>query len=100
MYTHIHVLGQLVVAANQHENLDKYLPAKNDQRLAVCLYDTSTGKFEGIAMRLAFIILRGDDEETIFSHGCLEKKSLILYSVAREKVPNAFIFTSFKKHFH
>ena len=51
-------------------------------------------------MRLAYIILRGDDEETIFSHGYLEEKSLILYSVAREKVPNAFIFTDFKKHFH
>ena len=48
MYTHIHVLGQLVVAANQPENLDKYVPTKNDQRLAVCLYDTSSGKFEGI----------------------------------------------------
>ena len=65
---------------------------------AVCLYDTSTGEFLGVAMRLAYIILRGDVEECFFSYGYLEKKSLVLYSVAKEKIPNAFISTSFKRH--
>ena len=56
-YTHIHVLGQLLVAANQSKDLDQYTPAKNEVKLAVCLYDTSTGEFQGIAMRLAYIII-------------------------------------------
>ena len=34
-----------------------------------------------------------------FSYGYSEKKSLVLYSVAKEKIPNAFISTCFKKHF-
>ena len=100
MYTHIHVLGQLLVAANQPKDLDQYTPAKNEVKLAVCLYDTSTGEFQGIAMRLAYIILRADMEETFFSYGYSEKKSLVLYSVAKEKISNAFISTAFKKHFH
>ena len=53
MYTHIHVLGQLLVAANQPKDLDQYKQAKNEVKLAVYLYDTSTGEFQGIAMRLA-----------------------------------------------
>ena len=76
------------------------MPLKNELKLAVCLYDVSTGKFEGIAMRLAYIILQDDDEETFFGYGYLGKKSLVLYAVAIEKIPKAFISTSFKKHFH
>ena len=69
-------------------------------KLAVCLYDTSTGKFQGIAIRLAYITRHGDEEECFFSCGYSEKKSLVLYSAAKEKIPNAFISSCFKKHFH
>ena len=100
MYNHNHILGPLVVAANQPKDIDQYTPAKDEVKLAVCLYDISTGKFQGIAMRLAYIILRGDKEECFFSYGYSEKKSLVLYLAVKEKIPNAFISACFKKHFH
>ena len=56
MYNHNHILGQIVVAANQPKDIDQYMPPKNDVKLAVCLYDTSTGEFQGIAIRLVYII--------------------------------------------
>ena len=83
MYNHNHILGQLVVSANQRNDIDQYTPAKNEMKVAVCLYDTSTGEFQGIAMMLAYIILHGVDEECFFSYGYSEKKSLVLYSVAK-----------------
>ena len=100
MYNHNHILGQLVVSVNQPNDIDQYTPAKNEVKGAVCLYDTSTGEFQGIAMMLAYIILHGVDEECFFSYGYSEKKSLVLHSVAKEKIHNAFISTCFKKHFH
>ena len=36
---------------------------------AVCLYDTSTGEFWGVAMRLAYITLRGDVKECFLAMG-------------------------------
>ena len=74
MYNYNHILGQVVVAANQPKDIDQYTPAKNQVKLTVCLYDTTTGEFQGIAMRLAYIILRGDEEECFFSYGYPEKK--------------------------
>ena len=99
MYNHNHILGQLVVAANQLKDIDQYTPAENELKLAVCLHNTSTGEFQDIAMRLAYIMLRGDDEECFFSYRYSEKKSLVLHLVDKEKIPNVFISTCFEKHF-
>ena len=51
-------------------------------------------------MQLAYIILRGDSEESFFSYGYNDKKSKVLYSAAKDKIPNAIILTCFKKYFH
>ena len=100
MYTHIHILGQLVVTANQPRNLDQYTPAKNEIKPCRLPVWQSTGEFQDMAMELSYIIFWGDVEEFFLSYVYSEKKSLVLYLVAKEKIPNAFILTSFKKHFH
>ena len=74
MYNHNHILGQLFVTTNQPKDIDQYTPAKNKVRLAVCLYDTSTGEFQGIAVKLAYIILCGDDKERFLAMG-IRKRS-------------------------
>ena len=74
MYNHNHILGQLFVATNQPKDIDQYTPAKNKVRLAVCFYDTSTGEFHGIAIKLAYIIFCGDDEECFLAMG-IRKRS-------------------------
>ena len=51
-------------------------------------------------MQLAYIILRGDSEESFFSYGYNDKKSKVLYPAAKGKIPNAIILTCFKKYFH
>ena len=38
--------------------------------------------------------------DCFFLCGFNEKKSKVLYSAAKDRIPNAIITTSFKKHFH
>ena len=48
---------------------------------------------------LAYIVLRGDDDEVFFSYGYSKNKSTVLYSYSKQQIPDTFIATSFKKHF-
>ena len=93
-------MGQLLVAANQTENINEYVCKKNEDKLIVCLYNKSTGEFQGLSFQLAYIILRGDKEKSFFSYGVNNKKSTVLYSEAKDRIPNAIILTRFKKHYH
>ena len=65
----------------------------------ILLYDQVINKFLGLQKELAYIVLRGDDMECFFSYGFNEKNSNVLYSAAKDRIPNAVITTSFKKHF-
>ena len=71
---------------------------KNEVKLITCLYNKSSGEFQCIKLSLAYIILRGDRDELFFSYGVDNKKSTVLYSAAKERIPNAIISTCFKKH--
>ena len=51
-------------------------------------------------MQLACIILRGDKEESFFIYGIDSKRSSVSYSVAKERIPNAFVSTCLKEHYH
>ena len=82
------------------KNINQHTLAKNEVNLVVCLYDTDTGEFLGLQKWLAYIILRGDEEECLFSYGYSEKISKTLYSVAKKKIPNAIISTCLKKHYY
>ena len=42
-------------------------------------------------MLLAYIILQGDKEGSLFSCRVDSKKSSVLYSVAKERIPNAIV---------
>ena len=94
------ILGQLLVVANQPENINKRVCIKNEVKLINCLYDTLTGEFKGLRMQLAYINLRGDKEELFFSYAVHSKESSVLYSVAEKKFPNSIVSTSFQKHYH
>ena len=73
---------------------------KNEVKLIVCLYDQATGDFLGLDKQHAHIILRGDNIEFFFGYGYNDKKLKVLYSTARDRVPNAIISTFFKKYFY
>ena len=99
IYNHNFILDQLIVAANHLKNKDEYDCQKDEVKLVTCIYGKSTGQSNGLKLQLAYIVLRGDKEKSFFSYGVNEKKSSVLYSVAKERIPNAFVCTCFKKHF-
>ena len=43
--------------------------------------------------------MRGDKEEVFFSYGFDSAKSKVLYSYSKNKIPDAFFSTAFKKHY-
>ena len=67
--------------------------------MTTCIYDLATGEFQGLKSELAFIALRGDSNETFFSYGFNSDKVEVLYSTLKQKIPDAFVSTAFKKHY-
>ena len=99
MYNHNFIIGQLIPAANQPEDISTYKCMPNEVKLFTCIYDTTNGKFKGIRESPAYIILRGDSEEVILSYGYDAAKAKVLYAVSKEKIPNVFSATCFNKHY-
>ena len=99
MYLHNFVIGQLIVAANQPKDIANYTCLKNEVKLLSCVYNIESGDFKGIREQLAFIILRGDSDETFLSYGFDKMKSKLLYSFSKQQIPDAFVSVAFKKHF-
>ena len=99
MYLHNFVIGQLIVAANQPKDIANYTCLKNEVKVLSCVYDIESGDFKGIREQLAFIVLRGDSDETFLSYGFDKMKSKLLYSFSKQQIPDAFVSVAFKKHF-
>ena len=99
MYLENFVIGQLIIAANQPKDIANYTCLKNEVKLLSCVYDIETGQFKGIREQVAFIVLRGDIEETFLSYGFDKLKSKLLYSFSKQQIPNAFVSVAFSKHF-
>ena len=100
MYNQNFILGQIIFAANQPKEILKYECQPNEVKLLSCIYDLETGEFKGLRQQLAYIVLRGDENEIFLLYGYDKNKSKILYSFSKQQIPDAFISTSFKKHFN
>ena len=99
MYLNNFVIGQLIIAANQPKDIETYVCLKNEVKLLSCVYEIESGQFKGIREQVAFIVLRGDSDETFLSYGFDKIKSKLLYSFSKQQIPNAFVSVAFKKHF-
>ena len=99
MYLNNFVIGQLIIAANQPKDIDTYVCSENEVKLLSCVYEIESGQFKGIREQVAFIVLRGDPDETFLSYGFDKVKSKLLYSFSKQQIPNAFVSVAFKKHF-
>ena len=99
MYLHNFIIGQLIIAANQRKDIANYTCSKNEVKLLSCVYDVESGDFKGIREQIAFIVLRGDADETFLSYGFDKVKSKLLYSFSKQQIPDAFVSVAFKKHF-
>ena len=81
MYVHNFIIGQLIIAANQPPgDIKEYSCKENEVKLLSCVYDLESGNFKGLRMMLAYIVLRGDEDEVFFSYGFNKAKSSVLYS--------------------
>ena len=99
MYNHNFILGQLIEAANEPSDINAYECKENKVKLWCCIYDLTTGEFQGVREQLSYIVLRVDKEQVFFSYGFDTAKSKVLYSYSKNKIPDAFFSTAFKKHY-
>ena len=100
MYVQNFIIDQLIFAANQPKDISLYTCLPNEVKLLSCVYDLESGEFKGVRQQLAYIVLRGDEQETFFSYGFDKTKSKVLYSYSKQQIPDAFISTSFRRHFN
>ena len=100
MYVQNFIIGQLIFAANQPKDISTYKCLPNEVKLLSCVYDLESGEFKGVRQQLAYIILRGDEQEIFLGYGFDKSKSKVLFSYSKQQIPDAFISTSFKKHFN
>ena len=98
MYHDNFILNRIMVVANQPVQIETYFCKANEVKLHTCIYDLITDEFQGLKTELAFIVLRGNKNETFLSYGFDADKSAVLYSTSKQKIPDAFISTCFKKH--
>ena len=91
------VLGGLILA-NNCPGLDNYKLKENEVIPYVPLYNTKNGYFRGVKKWLAYIMVRGDSDETFSSYGYDQERSKIMYSSFKHPLPNIFQGTLFKKH--
>ena len=85
MYVQNFIIGQLIFAANQPKDILQYECLPNEVKLLSSVYDLETGEFKGVRLQLAYIILRGDEQELFLSYGYDKLKSKVLYSLINNK---------------
>ena len=69
MYNQNFMLGQIIFAGNQPKEILKYKCQPNEVKLLSFIYDLETGEFKGLREQLAYIVLRGNENEIFFSYG-------------------------------
>ena len=99
MYLDNFIIGQLIIAANQPKDIESYVCEPNEVKLLSPVYELESGQFKGIRKQMAFIVLRGDSDETFLSYGFDKTRSKTLFSYSKQQIPNAFVSVAFKKHF-
>ena len=84
------ILGQPIPEMNNSDNIEEYECKPNEVKLITPLYDVDSGKILGLEKRLAFFLVRGDQDEAFFSYGYDKSKSKKLYYTLKKLLPNIF----------
>ena len=95
MYHHNFIIGQLIVAANQLPEMNQYVCKDNEVKLYTCMYNLQTGEFLGLRYEVAFIVLM----RVVVIMRIRHQKIFNLCSTLKQKLPDVFMSTSFKKHY-
>lgn len=76
-------MWQLIPAMNSPMYIEEYDCKPNEVKWITALYDVDCGKFLSLEKCLAFIMVRGDQDEAFFSYGFDKAKSKKLYSTSK-----------------
>ena len=87
IYVNCFVYGQIIPALNLPQDIDSCQCKQNEVKIALPLYDLSTGKFIGLDLQFGYIVLRGDPGEVFFSYGFNLETSKVLFSSSKERIP-------------
>ena len=94
------ILAKILPMANSPSNIDldnhKYLV--KEVLIFTPLYNAENGLYRGLKKRLGNIILRGDLNETFFSHGFNKEMSKVLYCTQKQPLPYPSECTALKNH--
>ena len=100
IYLEYAILAKILPMANPPSNIDldnhKYLD--KEVLIFTPLYNAENGLYRGLKKRLGNIILRGDLNETFFSHGFNKEMSKVLYCTQKEPLPYPSECTALKNH--
>ena len=97
-YAEYVLLGQIHESSMPPSNIKNYVCEKDEVKYFRPRYDRETGKFLGIYETVGFLLVRGDPNEVFLSRKYDSKKSRILYSSFKKKIPNSFSSTLFNQH--
>ena len=75
MYHDNFILGQLLIAANQLTEIENDSCKVNEVQLHTCIYNLTTGEFQGLKAELTFIVFRTGKNESMV----ITKISLLFY---------------------
>ena len=83
-------MGQLIPAKNLPEDFENYECKQDEVKLFVPNYYLKISYFLGVQNWLPYIIVMGDEYETVLSYGFEEEKPKILYLTFKQPLPNIF----------
>ena len=87
IYNNNFIIGQMVVAANQPCNSDKYVCKNDEVKLITCLHVKLTGQINGLAMRLAYIVLRASWKNSFLIMVFMNKNQLFFTLFLKKRFP-------------
>ena len=100
MYLEFVILAQILPMANPPPgiDLDKHNYKDNEVLIFTLFYNTQNGLYRGHTKKMDYITLRGDANESFYSHGFDKQNSKVLFCTTKQPLPIIFQCTAFKKH--
>ena len=96
VYCDYMVLGQLVVLKDSPEDFD--LSNGRYTKMYSPSYDHQSGTFLGVKENIAYIMIRNEEQEVLFTYRYDAEHASILYCYSRQCMPNVFKGTAFNTH--
>ena len=97
-YRDYYLIGQVHESANPPSDIQNYECKEDEVKYYRPKYDKGTGEFLGIHETVGLLAVRGDPFEVFLSYVYDAKKSNILCSIFKQKIPSSFSGTLFNRH--